>query len=157
VSSNIPLMARYTRCNIMLYRLSVTCDRSVVFSGPPVSFTNKTDRHDITEILLKVALNTLTLTLTLYAVSGFINTILSWKGFIPLSRLTYCAYLIHPIVMYYFYMSRRQLIHWDTHEIVSIIKHFTKGVGDTFSLIPPLFSHVLLQHVKKTPDSLGLL
>jgi len=32
--------------------LSVTCDRSVVFS------INKTDRHDITETLLKVALNT---------------------------------------------------------------------------------------------------
>ena len=32
---------------------SVTCDRSVVFS------TNKTDRHDITEILLKVVLNTI--------------------------------------------------------------------------------------------------
>ena len=33
--------------------------------GPPVSFTNKTDRDDITEILLKVALNTIDLTLTL--------------------------------------------------------------------------------------------
>ena len=29
---------------------------------PPVSSTNNTDRHDITEILLKVALNTITLT-----------------------------------------------------------------------------------------------
>jgi hypothetical protein len=27
--------------------------------GPPVSSTNKTDRHDITEILLKKALNTI--------------------------------------------------------------------------------------------------
>jgi len=27
--------------------------------GPPVSSTNKTDRHDISEILLKVALNTI--------------------------------------------------------------------------------------------------
>jgi len=27
--------------------------------GNPVSSTNKTDRHDITEILLKVALNTI--------------------------------------------------------------------------------------------------
>jgi hypothetical protein len=27
--------------------------------GPPVSSTNKTDRHDITEILLKVAVNTI--------------------------------------------------------------------------------------------------
>jgi hypothetical protein len=26
---------------------------------PPVSFTNETDRHDITEILLKVVLNTI--------------------------------------------------------------------------------------------------
>ena len=32
--------------------------------GPPVSSTNKTDRHDITEILLKVALNTIKLTNT---------------------------------------------------------------------------------------------
>ena len=31
--------------------------------GPPVSSTNKTDRHDITEILLKVAFNIITLTL----------------------------------------------------------------------------------------------
>jgi hypothetical protein len=32
----------------------------VVFSlGPPVSSTNKTDCHDITKILLKVALNTI--------------------------------------------------------------------------------------------------
>jgi hypothetical protein len=29
---------------------------------PPVSTTNKTDRHEITEILLKVVLNTITLT-----------------------------------------------------------------------------------------------
>jgi len=31
-----------------------------VSPGTPVSSTNKTDRHDITEILLKVALNTIT-------------------------------------------------------------------------------------------------
>ena len=33
--------------------------------GTPVSSTNKTDRHDITEILLIVALNTITLTLVI--------------------------------------------------------------------------------------------
>ena len=31
-----------------------------VFPGTPISFTNKTDCHDITEILLKVMLNTIT-------------------------------------------------------------------------------------------------
>jgi hypothetical protein len=34
---------------------------SVLFSGPPISSTNKTNHHDITEILLKVLLNTITL------------------------------------------------------------------------------------------------
>jgi hypothetical protein len=32
-------------------------------TGTPDSFTNKTDRHDITELLLKVALNTIPLIL----------------------------------------------------------------------------------------------
>ena len=51
--------------------LDTTCDK--VFQwlatgwwfspSTPVSSTNKTDRHDIAEILLKVALNTITLTL----------------------------------------------------------------------------------------------
>ena len=31
-------------------------------TGTPVSSTNKTDRHDISEILLKVAVNIITLT-----------------------------------------------------------------------------------------------
>ena len=33
----------------------------------PISFTNETDCHDITEILLKVALNTTTQTLTFFS------------------------------------------------------------------------------------------
>ena len=56
-----PLKERCTRYNIMWWSLSVTCDSSVFFSGYSslVSSTNKTDRHDITEILLKVAINTI--------------------------------------------------------------------------------------------------
>ena len=42
--------------------MSVTCGRTVFFSpGAPVSYTNKINRHDIAEILLKVVLNTMTL------------------------------------------------------------------------------------------------
>ena len=43
-----------------IHSLSVTDDKSLVFPGPTVSSTNKTERPDITEILLKVALNTTT-------------------------------------------------------------------------------------------------
>ena len=52
-----PFMAKCTPYNIMWWSLSVTCDRSVVSPGTPVSSTNKTGGHDIAEILLKVALN----------------------------------------------------------------------------------------------------
>ena len=66
-------MARCTRYNNRWLSLSVTCRRSVVFS------THKTDRHDITKILLKVALNTINQTnIMLDSLSySFIST-LSW-------------------------------------------------------------------------------
>ena len=41
------------------YVIQFVSDRSVVFSGSSGSSTNKTDRHDITEIVLKVALDTI--------------------------------------------------------------------------------------------------
>ena len=41
----------------------MTCDRLWFTLGIPVSSTNKTDCHDIAEKLLKVALNTIILTL----------------------------------------------------------------------------------------------
>ena len=58
VSSN-PVHGEVYSNNIMWSSLSVTRDRSVVFSGYSVFPTNKTDRHNITEIVLKVALNTI--------------------------------------------------------------------------------------------------
>jgi hypothetical protein len=39
-----------------------SCSKKVVSLSSSVSSTNKTDCHDITEILLKVALNTITIT-----------------------------------------------------------------------------------------------
>jgi hypothetical protein len=41
-----------------------------VSPGTPVSSTNIADCHDITEILLKVALNTITLTLPLFIIQS---------------------------------------------------------------------------------------
>ncbi|ELT87089.1 hypothetical protein CAPTEDRAFT_212209 [Capitella teleta] len=42
---------------------------------------------------------------------GFVNTFLSWKAFVPLGKLTYTCYLIHPLVIYYFEYSRSTQIH----------------------------------------------
>jgi hypothetical protein len=65
----IPFMASCTRFNIMWTSLSVMYDRWMVVSG--YSSTNKTDRHNIIEKLLKVVINTLTLTLTLLSFFSF--------------------------------------------------------------------------------------
>ncbi|XP_077989866.1 nose resistant to fluoxetine protein 6-like [Glandiceps talaboti] len=43
---------------------------------------------------------------------GPINTLLSWSAWIPLARLTYCAYLVHPMVMFLYYWSLDELIHY---------------------------------------------
>ena len=48
------------------YVCRMTCGRSVgFFRDTLVSSIIKTDRHDITEMLLKMALNTITITITL--------------------------------------------------------------------------------------------
>ena len=56
------------RYNFMWLSLSLTCDMSVVFSGTLVSSPTKTDRHGVTEILLKVALNIIILSILLYLI-----------------------------------------------------------------------------------------
>jgi hypothetical protein len=47
----------------------------VVSPGTPVSSTNKTDRHNTTEILLKVALNTINQTKPKYMATGIVDTV----------------------------------------------------------------------------------
>ncbi|KAI0224159.1 O-acyltransferase like protein [Lamellibrachia satsuma] len=42
---------------------------------------------------------------------GFVNRFLSWNFFIPLSRLTYTLYLIHPLIIYAYTYGRMQLIY----------------------------------------------
>jgi hypothetical protein len=58
----IPLMARYTQYNIMWFCQRLVAGLCFFSPGTPVYSINKTDRHDITKILLKVVLNTITLT-----------------------------------------------------------------------------------------------
>ncbi|XP_033105100.1 nose resistant to fluoxetine protein 6-like isoform X2 [Anneissia japonica] len=43
---------------------------------------------------------------------GPINTLLSWSFWIPLSRINYCAYLLHPIIMMVFQYSLPNLIYF---------------------------------------------
>ena len=72
------------RCTTLCDKICLlTCGRSVVFSATPVSSTNKTDRHDITEILLKVALNTINQTKPIFIKMKIIDilSIMQIKGY----------------------------------------------------------------------------
>jgi len=52
--------------------------------------------------------------------SGFINSFLTFKPFIPLSKITYAAYLIHPVVIATFYGSRQTAFQFSHYLMVSL-------------------------------------
>jgi hypothetical protein len=54
-------MTSYTQYDIMIFNFVSDLRQVGGFSIYTVSSTNKTDLHDITEIMLKVALNTITI------------------------------------------------------------------------------------------------
>ena len=85
VSSN-PAQARCTWYNIMCLSLSVA---GQWFSqGIQVSSTNKTDCHDITEILLKVALNTINQTKHIFCI--LLIRILTLRSTCTKGNVSYC-------------------------------------------------------------------
>lgn len=49
---------------------------------------------------------------------GVVNDILSWSPFVPLGRLTYCAYLLHPFVMLIYYENRMHALYFTDYDTV---------------------------------------
>ncbi|KAL8567085.1 hypothetical protein ACOMHN_027512 [Nucella lapillus] len=49
---------------------------------------------------------------------GFVDTVLSWSGLVPLSRLTYCIYLLHIMVMDLYMMNQQSLFYMSDINIV---------------------------------------
>ena len=80
--------------------MSVTHDRLVVFSGIPVSSTNKTDRHDIAEILLKLALITIAPPSPLSTNSILVWFIYLFNRFKLMNGNYFCCRYFNPEVWY---------------------------------------------------------
>ncbi|XP_071839750.1 O-acyltransferase like protein-like [Apostichopus japonicus] len=49
---------------------------------------------------------------------GLINSFLSWSFWTPMARLTYGAYLLHPIIIFGFLRTKKILFHWTYPEMV---------------------------------------
>ncbi|VDL79484.1 unnamed protein product [Nippostrongylus brasiliensis] len=45
---------------------------------------------------------------------GPVGAFLGWKFFVPLSKITFCAYLLHPIMLQIYNFSRPQPFHFTT-------------------------------------------
>ncbi|XP_054763497.2 nose resistant to fluoxetine protein 6-like [Lytechinus pictus] len=71
---------------------------------------------------------------------GIINSFLSWNFWIPMGRLTYCAYLIHPLVIYNALMSGKALFHFG---IISFSFYFVGSV--VFSYLAALILSLLME------------
>ncbi|KAK7095326.1 nose resistant to fluoxetine protein 6-like [Littorina saxatilis] len=52
---------------------------------------------------------------------GFVNTILSWPALIPLSRLTYCIYLLHPIIIDLYLFNMNTVFYMDENSINAVM------------------------------------
>jgi peptidoglycan/LPS O-acetylase OafA/YrhL len=64
---------------------------------------------------------------------GIINMLLSWPGFVPLSRLTYAAYLVHPMLIMWNYNNAKSLYHiTDVSMIVLFCGHLVLSYGIAF-------------------------
>ena len=72
------MMFRSSLPQVVCMRAHVVLCFLCISPGIPVSSTNKSERDDITEILLKVALNTITLTQCRKEVFPFIFCLLFW-------------------------------------------------------------------------------
>lgn len=53
--------------------------------------------------------------------TGFVNSILSWSAFIPLSRLTYAAYLLHYLLLQIYLASLKRPLYMNPTTLVNHI------------------------------------
>ncbi|XP_021369748.1 nose resistant to fluoxetine protein 6-like [Mizuhopecten yessoensis] len=49
---------------------------------------------------------------------GYVNSILSWKALVPLSRLSFSVYLIHPVMMITHVYSKRSLVYLTDYDMI---------------------------------------
>ena len=88
--------------------------------GTMVSFTNKTDPHDVTEILLKVALNTITLTRAhqiLLLITFINNKSMGSPSYFTLDRRTLIYIIVYENFFLYNLIPRQEQEYYESSSI----------------------------------------
>nr|CAD7433099.1 unnamed protein product [Timema monikensis] len=78
---------------------------------------------------------------------GPVNTLLSWKGWIPLSRLTYCIYLVHlPLIRFQAYSMKAEM-YMDIPQQEAAITSLPNGSNEKYQLCS---SHLEKSYLART-------
>ncbi|KAK2144916.1 hypothetical protein LSH36_720g00008 [Paralvinella palmiformis] len=86
---------------------------------------------------------------------GFINSILSWVGWVPLARLSYTGYLVHPIIVSYTYYSSAVQIHvtdWIMKEDINSWQTRCRQQGGKFNEPTPWCSPMIAVESPEKPN-----
>jgi len=92
---------------------------------------------------------------------GFIAHIINWRGWAPLSKMTFAVYLIHPLVIFIYVGNRRDLHHVDDFSVAFMYCGYTLlsyVAGAILSLIfevPPAALDKLFLGKARRPKSKG--
>ncbi|CEF71441.1 Acyltransferase 3 domain and Nose resistant-to-fluoxetine protein, N-terminal domain-containing protein [Strongyloides ratti] len=101
----------------LLWSISTIMGFYSVFGMYPYSSTGEiTKFHLIFYTLFGGPMFSLSLGWVIFACStgngGLVKKILGWKAFVPLSKLTFCTYLMHPIILQLYNFSRPHPFHF---------------------------------------------
>jgi len=88
---------------------------------------------------------------------GFVNTFLSYPGFVPLSRLTYATYLIHLNIISFVDLSQRAFLYYDVlryvyHVVAHLIVSLAFAVPLTLAFEAPFMTLEKLLFAPSRPD-----
>ena len=63
------------------------------------------------------------ITIPQFSLIGWVNSFLSWSVWVPIGRLTYGAYLLHPIILNYYYKTMEEPWHYQDDVAVSFMNN----------------------------------
>ena len=126
------------RCTTLCNKVCQLLAAGLWFSpGSPVSSTNKTDRHDITEILLKVALNTIKQTKK--ALSKFNSLFISISWYTSL----YSRLLFEKLMVFQLYIGTLSIWKWNVAPDSTYVPLVT-GIPCVIVLTSPVCIHKIV-------------